>query len=169
MLAARRAVEVVPREPSPERATVLATLAQLKMLDGIFSEAQRLARDAIKVARACDPIARSQEVHAMTTLAVALAWGKNPLEAVELLREAETAARELNDPDALFRIRANLTTVLDLLSRRAEAVEVAYEGSRTRGAPASRPSTATSWRATWPTRSSCSAAGPRHVPSPNAR
>ena len=76
MHAARRAVELVPREPSPERATVLAALAQLKMLDGIFSEAQRLARDAIKVARACDPVARSQEVHAMTTLAVALAWGK---------------------------------------------------------------------------------------------
>ena len=128
MLAARRAVELVPREPSPERATVLATLAQLKMLDGIFSEAQRLARDAIKVARACDPVARSQEVHAMTTLAVALAWGKDPAASIELLREAETAAQELDDPDALFRIRANLTTVLDLVSRRTEAVEVAYEG-----------------------------------------
>jgi DNA-binding CsgD family transcriptional regulator len=34
----------------------------------------------------------------------------------------------LDDPDALFRIRANLTTVLDLVSRRTEAVEVAYEG-----------------------------------------
>ena len=128
MLAARRAVELVPREPSPERATVLAALAQLKMLDGIFSDAQRLARDAIKVARACDPVARSQDVHATTTLAVALAWGKDPSESIELLREAERAARELDDPDALFRIRANLTTVLDLVSRRTEAVEVAYEG-----------------------------------------
>ena len=128
MLAARRAVELVPREPSPERATVLAALAQLKMLDGIFSEAQRLARDAIKVARACDPVARSQEVHALTTLAVALAWGSDPAASIELLREAERAARELDDPDALFRIRANLTTVLDLVSRRTEAVEVAYEG-----------------------------------------
>ena len=128
MLAARRAVELVPREPSPERATVLAALAQLKMLDGIFSEAQRLAHDAIKVARACEPIARSQEVHATTTLAVALAWGSDPMASIELLREAERAARELEDPDALFRIRANLTTVLDLVSRRAEAVEVAYEG-----------------------------------------
>jgi DNA-binding CsgD family transcriptional regulator/tetratricopeptide (TPR) repeat protein len=128
MLAARRAVELVPREPSPERATVLAALAQLKMLDGIFSEAQRLATDAIKVARACDPVARSQEIHALTTLAVALAWGKDPSASIELLREAEGAARELDDPDALFRIRANLTTVLDLVSRRAEAVAVAYEG-----------------------------------------
>lgn len=128
MLAARRAVELVAREPTPERATVLAALAQLKMLDGIFSEAQRLARDAIKVARACDPVARSQEVHALTTLAVALAWGSDPSAAIELLREAEGAARDLDDPDALFRVRANLTTVLDLVGRRTEAVEVAYEG-----------------------------------------
>jgi DNA-binding CsgD family transcriptional regulator/tetratricopeptide (TPR) repeat protein len=128
MHAARRAVELVPREPSPERATVVAALAQLKMLDGIFSEAQRLAREAIKVARACDPVARSQEVHALTTLAVAMAWGSDPSASIELLREAERAARELDDPDALFRVRANLTTVLDLMSRRNEAVEVAYEG-----------------------------------------
>ena len=128
MLAARRAVDLVPREPSPERATVLATLAQLKMLDGIFSQAQRLARDAIKVARACDPVADAQVVHATTTLAVALAWGSDPSASIELLREAERGAQALDDPDALFRIRANLTTVLDLFSRRSEAVEVAYEG-----------------------------------------
>ena len=128
MLAARRAVELVPREPSPERATVLAGLAQLKMLDGMFSDAQRLAREAIRVARACDPPARAQEVHATTTLAVALGWGSDPAAAIELLRESEAAALELDDPDALFRARANLTTVLDLVNRRAEAVEVAYRG-----------------------------------------
>ncbi len=128
MLAARRAVELVPREPSPERATVLAGLAQLKMLDGVFSDSQRLAREAIRVARACDPPARSQEVHATTTLAVALGWGSDPAAAIELLREAEAAALELDDPDALFRSRANLTTVLDLVNRRAEAVDVAYAG-----------------------------------------
>jgi DNA-binding CsgD family transcriptional regulator/tetratricopeptide (TPR) repeat protein len=128
MLAARRAVELVPREPSPERATVLAGLAQLKMLDGVFSEAQRLARDAIRVARACDPVARAQEIHATTTLAVALAWGSDPAVSIDLLREAERAARAMDDQDALFRVRANLTTVLDLVNRRTEAVEVAYEG-----------------------------------------
>ena len=48
MLAARRAVELVPRETSPERATVLAGLAQLKMLDGVFSDAQHFAREAIR-------------------------------------------------------------------------------------------------------------------------
>ena len=128
MLAARRAVELVPRDPTPERATVLAGLAQLKMLDGIFSEAQRLARDAIKVARACDPVARAQEVHAVTSLAVASAWGSDPARSIDLLRDAERAALEMDDQDALFRIRANLTTVLDLVNRRTEAIEVAYEG-----------------------------------------
>jgi DNA-binding CsgD family transcriptional regulator/tetratricopeptide (TPR) repeat protein len=128
MLAARRAVELVPREPTQERATVLATLAQAKMLDGIFSEAQDLAQEAIAVAGACDPVARAQEVHATTTLAVALAWGSDPNRAIDLLHEAEEAAKELDDPDALFRIRANLTTVLDLVGRRAEAVDVAYAG-----------------------------------------
>jgi DNA-binding CsgD family transcriptional regulator/tetratricopeptide (TPR) repeat protein len=128
MSAARRAVELVPAEPSPARARVLAALAQLTMLDGIFSEAQVVAREAIEVARACEPIARQHEIHATTTLGVAMAWGSDPAAAIELLREAEQAARRLGDQDALFRIRANLTTVLDLVARRTEAVEVAYEG-----------------------------------------
>jgi DNA-binding CsgD family transcriptional regulator/tetratricopeptide (TPR) repeat protein len=125
---ARRAVELVPREPSPARARVLASLAQLTMLDGIFSDAQRTAREAIDVARACEPVARQHEVHAMTTLGVAMAWGSDPSAAIDLLREAEVAARELDDQDALFRVRANLTTVLDLVARRSEAVDVAKAG-----------------------------------------
>jgi ATP/maltotriose-dependent transcriptional regulator MalT len=128
MSAARRAVELVPREPTPARARVLAALAQLTMLDGIFSDAARIAREAIDVANACEPVARQHEIHAMTTLGVAMAWGSDPSAAIELLREAERAARALNDQDALFRVRANLTTVLDLVARRTEAVDVAYEG-----------------------------------------
>ncbi len=126
--AARRAVELVPREPSPERAKVLAALARLKTLDGVFSEGQRLAKEAIRVARACEPVARSHEIHATTTLGVAMAWGSDPEGAIELLRQAESGARAIDDADALFRIMANLTTVLDLVGRRAEAVEVAYRG-----------------------------------------
>jgi DNA-binding CsgD family transcriptional regulator/tetratricopeptide (TPR) repeat protein len=126
--AARRAIELVPREPSPERAKVLAALARLKMLDGAFSEGQRLAREAIRVARACEPVARAEEIHATTTLGVAMAWGSDPEGAIELLRQAERGARSIDDRDALFRIMANLTTVLDLVGRRADAVEVAYRG-----------------------------------------
>ena len=114
--------------PAPARARVLAALAQLTMLEGIFSDAQRIAHEAIEVARACEPVARQHEVHALTTLGVAMAWGSDPSAAIELLRDAERAARELDDQDALFRVRANLTTVLDLVARRTEAVDVAYEG-----------------------------------------
>ncbi|MGZ8513520.1 MAG: helix-turn-helix transcriptional regulator [Candidatus Limnocylindrales bacterium] len=128
MTEARRAVELVPREASPERAKVLGTLALLKMLDGVFSEAQRLAEQAIRVARSCDPVARADEIRATTTLGVAMAWGSDPERAIDLLRDAELGARAIEDHDELFRVMANLTTVLDLVGRRAEAVEVAYRG-----------------------------------------
>jgi len=128
ILAARRAVELIPREPSPERAKALAALARLRVLDGVFSEGQRLAREAIRVARACHPLARAQEIHATTTLGVAMAWGSDPEGGIELLHQAENGARAIDDPDLLFRITANLTTVLDLVGRRADAVEVAYRG-----------------------------------------
>ena len=53
--ALRRAVSLVPSEPSVERATVLAALAQVRMLDGTFSEAESLAREAIAVADCLGP------------------------------------------------------------------------------------------------------------------
>lgn len=128
LAAARRAVELVPDGATVERATVVGTLAQLLMVDGIFSEARRAATDAIDIARRCGPPGRSIEVHATTTLGVAMAWGQDPETAIATLREAEQAARELDDADARFRVTANLTTVLDHLGRRSEAVDVAFEG-----------------------------------------
>jgi DNA-binding CsgD family transcriptional regulator/tetratricopeptide (TPR) repeat protein len=126
--ALERAVALVPVEPSVERATVLAALAQVKMLEGTFSEAERLARDAIGVAEIVGPEARQQIVHATTTLGVSLGWGDDPEAGVALLREARKLAEEAGDHDELFRVYANLTTVLDLVGRRDEAVTVAYEG-----------------------------------------
>jgi len=128
LAAHRRAVELVPREPSAERALVLASLAQIRMLDGTFSEAERHAREAIRVARLVGAAAGSSEAHATTTLGVSLGWGDDPEAGVALLRDARRMAEELNDVDELFRVYANLTTVLDLLGRRTEAVEVAFEG-----------------------------------------
>jgi DNA-binding CsgD family transcriptional regulator len=98
------------------------------MLEGTFSEAERLAREAIGVAQACGSAARVQELQATTTLGVSLGWGDNPEAGVELLRTAQATADELGEVDELFRVYANLTTVLDLLGRRAQAVEVAYDG-----------------------------------------
>jgi DNA-binding CsgD family transcriptional regulator/tetratricopeptide (TPR) repeat protein len=123
-----RAVALVPPEQPPERATVLAALAQMKMLDGTFSDAERLAREAIRVATACGPEARAQLAHATTTLGVSLGWGEDPEAGVALLHEARALADEAGDHDELFRVYANLTTVLDLVGRRDEAVQIAFEG-----------------------------------------
>jgi DNA-binding CsgD family transcriptional regulator/tetratricopeptide (TPR) repeat protein len=128
LLARRRAVELVPTAPSPARAAVVAGLAQVRMLEGTFSDAERLARDAIRLARACDPPARTWELHATTTLGVSLGWRADPEAAVTMLGQARVMAEELGDLDELFRVYANLTTVLDLAGRHEEAVAVASEG-----------------------------------------
>ena len=128
LAARRRAVELVPSTPSAARATVVSGLAQMLMLDGTFSEAEKLARDAIRMARGCTPPARATELHATTTLGVSLGWRADPEDAITMLREARSMAEELGDLDELFRVYANLTTVLDLAGRHEEAVSVALEG-----------------------------------------
>jgi DNA-binding CsgD family transcriptional regulator/tetratricopeptide (TPR) repeat protein len=128
-LAARlRAVDLVPSDVSPARAQVVAGLAQIRMLEGRFSDAERLAREAIRIACACEPPARSWELHATTTLGVSLGWRADPEMAVAMLTDARGLAEELGDLDELFRVYANLTTVLDLAGRHEEAVAVASEG-----------------------------------------
>jgi DNA-binding CsgD family transcriptional regulator/tetratricopeptide (TPR) repeat protein len=126
--ALERAVALVPAQTTVERATVLAALAQVKMLEGTFSEAERLAREAIRVAKSCGADGRAQLAHATTTLGVSLGWGDDPESGVALLGEARALAEEAGDQDELFRVYANLTTVLDLVGRREEAVTIAYEG-----------------------------------------
>ena len=135
---------------------------RLRMLEGTFSEAERLARDAIRIARACEPPARGWELHATTTLGVSLGWRADPDAAVAMLTEARRMAEELGDLDELFRVYANLTTVLDLAGRHEEAVAIAFGRHRGRARrPGSRRCTATSCAATRPIPCSCSGAGRR--------
>jgi DNA-binding CsgD family transcriptional regulator/tetratricopeptide (TPR) repeat protein len=128
LAARRRAVDLVPPAATEARARVVAGLAQVRMLEGMFSHAERLSRDAIKVARACDPPAVLWELHATTTHGVILGWRADPDAAVAVLRDAMAMAVALGDIDELFRVYANLTTVLDLAGRHDEAVAVAFEG-----------------------------------------
>jgi DNA-binding CsgD family transcriptional regulator/tetratricopeptide (TPR) repeat protein len=128
LAARRRAVDLVPTTPSVARATVVAGLAQQLMLEGTFSEAEKLAREAIRVARSCDPPARRWELHATTTLGVSLGWRADPEAALAMLTEARSIAEDVGDLDELFRVHANLTTVLELAGRHEEAVDVAKAG-----------------------------------------
>ena len=129
--AQRRAVALVPRGNTPERALVLAGLAQLKMIEGTFSESERLANEAIRVARAAGEGAEIHAVHALTTLGVDEGWGGHPEAGVRHLREARGLAERSGRLDEVFRAIANLTTILDLLGRREEAVEIARDGIET--------------------------------------
>src|SRR5688500_20166030 len=99
------------------------------MRDGTFSEAERLAGEAIRVAEACGPEGRSLVAHATTTLGVSLGWGDDPEAAVALLRDALVLAEESGDHDELVRGYASLTTGHDLLGRREEAGRIASAGS----------------------------------------
>ncbi|HEV7810748.1 MAG TPA: AAA family ATPase, partial [Candidatus Limnocylindrales bacterium] len=128
LAAFERAVDLVPRRRTIERATVIAALGQARMIDGSFDRAERLAREAIAIAGDLGDAGEGVVLHATTTLGVALGWGERPDAGIALLRDALAIAERRGDLDELFRIYANLTTVLDLVGRRGEAVDVAYEG-----------------------------------------
>ncbi len=124
----RRAIRLVPVDAPLERARVLAALAQIRMLDGVFSESIGLARDAIEVARSAGEAGRGEMAHALTTLGVAEGWGDDPEAGFAHLRQARALAESAGRLDGVFRAYANLTTLLDLHGRREEAVEVAMDG-----------------------------------------
>lgn len=128
ILALQRSVRLVPEDAPVERARAIALLAQIRMIDGMFTESIRLAREAIGIARRTGTESLGEMASALTTLGVAEGWGDDPDAGVRHLREARVAADEAGRLDEVFRVYANLTTILDLQGRREEAVAVAREG-----------------------------------------
>lgn len=123
----RRALEIMPLDPSRLRAAALASLAQYLMLEGEFSESQRIAEDARSTATAAidggeDALALFG--HATCTLGVDVAYLGDLERGLSLLDEAEVASRKAARLDDLMRTVANRTTLLDLESRREEALAV---------------------------------------------
>ncbi len=124
----RSGVQVAPPGPSPERARVLGALAQALMLEGRFEESARWARDAIATAREAGEPALAELGHAICTLGVDDAYRGDLEGGLALLREASAIARRAGRLDDLMRSYANQTTLLELDSRRAEALAVVDEG-----------------------------------------
>jgi len=118
----RRAVASAPGEPTVELARILALLAQERMIAGSFAEAERAASRALKIAATVGEAAEPEALHARTTLAVVHGWGDRPERALPLLREVLDRTRELGLAEERWRATANLTAVLELLGRPAEAV-----------------------------------------------
>jgi ATP/maltotriose-dependent transcriptional regulator MalT len=123
LASARRALELVGDEPSPERAQILAWWAKTRMLQGRFSDAVRAAREAIDAAEAGgNPAARSGALNAM---GVALAGQGAVEEGAAALRKAVEIAEEQGRPSELESAYINLADVLHLAGRSREALEVA--------------------------------------------
>lgn len=123
-----RALEILPPTETLERARVLATMGQLRMLEGSFNEAEHLAAEAISLAESSGPAGDAWLGHALCTQGVVDGWLGRPESAVVRLERALAIAVRLDRLDDAFRARANLATILDLEGRREEAVQVADAG-----------------------------------------
>ena len=123
-----RALELLPARPGVERARLLATFAQVRMLEGAFSDAAGLAEQALAAASGAGPEGRAWYGHALCTQGVVEGWLGRTSGAIGHLEEALAIALEEGGLDDAFRARANLATMLDLEGRRDEAVEVSRRG-----------------------------------------
>ncbi|MFH1474309.1 MAG: AAA family ATPase, partial [Chloroflexota bacterium] len=128
VVAFERALELLAPGPGAARARLLAMFAQVRMLEGAFSDATRLAEEAIAATPGAGSNARAWLGHATCTLGVVDGWLGRTGSAISRLEEALAIARELGCLDDAFRARANLATILDLDGRRVAAVEVTTEG-----------------------------------------
>ena len=128
LAAHNRALEMLPRTETLERSRVLATLAQIRMLEGSFSEAEQMAVEAIRLAESSGPGAEAWLGHALCTLGVVDGWLGRPESAVARMERALAIAVRLDRLDDAFRARANLATILYVEGRREEAVRVSEAG-----------------------------------------
>ena len=123
----RTAVELVPDEPTPARARVLAAMAQTLMLGHRYGEAIAAAERALAVARAAGS---PPEIvaHALSTLGVCRAYTGDVAAGIELSEESVRVAAQVPHAEELHRVTGNLSCVLMLRDLR-RAAKVALEGA----------------------------------------
>jgi DNA-binding CsgD family transcriptional regulator len=122
------AVQLVPDQPTAERARVLGALAQVLMLEGDFDESAKLAERARAAATAAEPQADAELGHATCTLGVDVAYGGEIDRGLAFLEEAAGHARRAARLDDLMRTYANRTHLLELDARYDAALAVVQEG-----------------------------------------
>jgi DNA-binding CsgD family transcriptional regulator/tetratricopeptide (TPR) repeat protein len=122
-----RALGIMPAGPSRIRARAQASLSQHLMLAGRFEESAQVATEARVTAAAAaarDEDTLAERGHATCTLGVDAAYLGDLDRGLELLEEASAIARRAGRLDDLMRAAANRTTLLDLDSRREDALAV---------------------------------------------
>jgi DNA-binding CsgD family transcriptional regulator len=131
----RRALELLPEEPSKVRAMLLASVVKELMLESRHDEAVEAAQEAMAVARAVgDEVA---ELRAMDGMGVSLFGLARYEEGEKALREALARMPERGLVHSLYS-HVNLADALFSSGRLAEAREVVEEGDRLaaeKGAP----------------------------------
>jgi DNA-binding CsgD family transcriptional regulator len=119
------AAEILPDEPSPERAAVLAEEARAYMLMSRNREGRLKAEQAIAAASEAGAVAVGG--HARNTLGCCLAALGEPDRAIALLREAVEIAEETLSPEDLNRGYGNLSFVLMNSGRIEEGANVVFD------------------------------------------
>jgi predicted ATPase/DNA-binding CsgD family transcriptional regulator len=126
LAALRRAVELAPEEPSPERAYALASLAGGTMVARRYAESLAIAEQALALARAMG--AGEAEVRAITVVGMDLAYLGRSEEGLARLQEALELAEEIGDHWGLERVYTNVTDALTMLGRPRESVRLGRAG-----------------------------------------
>jgi ATP/maltotriose-dependent transcriptional regulator MalT len=122
----QQAVRLVPPDPSPERARVLASLSQLLVLVARFADARGLAEEAVAIARRAG--ARREEAIARTALAGALVHLGDADVGIAEMEAAVRLAREAADVVDLLRALVNHSDGLLATGRLEQAATVALDG-----------------------------------------
>ena len=120
------AVRVIPDQPSPARARVLAATAQSLMLQSQYLSSRDYAEQAVAVAQAVG--ARAEEAHARNTLGTDLAALGCHADGVEMIRAGLQIARQADDSTEVARCHLNLTETLVDARRPEEALRAGEQG-----------------------------------------
>ncbi len=122
------ALRVIPDQPSPTRARVLAATAQSLMLQSQHLSSRGYAEQSVAVARAVG--ARAEEAHARNTLGTALAALGCHADGIEMIRAGLQLARQIGDGTEAARCHLNLTDMLAEARQPEEALRAGEEGIR---------------------------------------
>ena len=121
------AVDLVPDEPTPARARVLAAMGQGLMLGHRFGAAIAVAAQALTLARAAGA-PPGIVAHALSTVAVSRAYSGEVAEGIKLAEESVAVAAQSPNIEELHRAYGNLSSVLMLADLR-RAARVALEAA----------------------------------------
>ncbi len=126
LVAFERVVELVPAEPSEERARALAALARGLMLAWRFDESLTTCEQALALAREVG--AREAELDILSDLGRDLAYVGRADEGLGYLRGALEHAEKSRDPHAVLNAYVPLTDVLMMLGRPRESARAGKQG-----------------------------------------